>query len=199
MATHFQYFMLYKPYGMLSQFTQEQPGQITLSNLPYTFPKDAYPVGRLDADSEGLLLLTNDKLMNQRLLNPKSHIRKTYYAQVEGFPSDSDLRPLRQGVTININGKAHRTLPAEVNIITSLPDLPPRNPPIRTRLSISDTWISITIEEGKNRQVRKMCAAIGFPVLRLIRVALGNWRWGEDPIGTLQPGEIILLKKTDVV
>jgi 23S rRNA pseudouridine2457 synthase len=198
MPATLQYFMLYKPYGMLSQFTQEQPEQITLANLSYSFPKDVYPVGRLDADSEGLLLLTNDKSLNQRLLNPSNHIRKTYYAQVEGSPNDHDLQPFRKGMTIQINGQPHQTTPADTCILTTPPDLPPRMPPIRTRLTVPDTWISLTIAEGKNRQVRKMCAAIGFPVLRLVRVAFGNLTWGEEPIGAILSGEIILLKKTDL-
>jgi 23S rRNA pseudouridine2457 synthase len=188
-----QTFIIYKPYGMLSQFTQDHPGQSTLADLAFSFPRDVYPVGRLDADSEGLLLLSNDKSLNQQLLHPDHHVQKTYWVQVEGIPNDSDLQSIRQGLTIQVNGKPARTKGAKAHVLSVVPELPPRVPPIRVRLTVPDTWISITIEEGKNRQVRKMCAAIGFPVLRLVRVAFGSWQWGETPIGQLMPGEVCML------
>lgn len=184
------HFLLYKPFGMLSQFTPDHPGQATLADLDFEFPKDAYPVGRLDADSEGLLLLTTDKSLNFKLLNPQNHISKTYWAQVEGLPMDADLEKLRRGVDIQINGKTHRTRPARVRLLTEAPDLPPRVPPVRFRKSVPDCWLEIMLTEGKNRQVRRMCAAAGFPVLRLVRVAIDQWRLGEGALVGMLPGEV---------
>lgn len=156
----------------LCQFTKEQADDVTLADLNIPFPKDCYSVGRLDKDSEGLLLLSNDNYLKTLFLNPKTAHRKTYFAQLEGEITSEALQQLRKGVSININGKIHKTLPAEAKIIESTPDLPERNPPIRFRANIPTTWISITITEGKNRQVRKMCAAVGFPVLRLVRYGM---------------------------
>ncbi len=186
-----QYYFVFKPYGMLSQFTREQEGQVTLADLGFHFPANAYPVGRLDADSEGLLLITNDKSLNAKLLNPKSHAPKTYLAQVEGIPSEADLEKLRQGIVIRINGEAYRTKPAQVRLLTEAPDLPVRNPPIRVRKSIPDSWLEITLTEGKNRQVRRMGAAVGFPVLRLVRIAIGAYRLGDGVLAGLQPGQVL--------
>ncbi len=183
-------YLIYKPFGMLSQFTPDQPGQITLADLDFSFPKNVWPVGRLDADSEGLLLLTDDKSLNFKLLNPKNHFPKTYLAQVEGQPTNSDVEKLRRGVDIKIEGKTHRTRPAQTKIWQNEPDLPARIPPIRFRKTVPETWLEITISEGKNRQVRKMCAAIGFPVLRLVRVAIGNFRLGENELSGMMPGEV---------
>ena len=188
-------YLIYKPFGMLSQFSREQEGQVTLADLDFKFPKDVYPVGRLDADSEGLLLLSSDKTLNARLLQPGSHVAKTYWVQVEGAPCDADLDPLRTGLAININGKAYNTLPAKARLLPGDPGLPERIPPIRVRKSIPDTWLEITLEEGKNRQVRKMCAAIGFPVLRLVRVAIGACYWGKAPVGEMQPGNVKILNE----
>lgn len=184
------YFFLYKPYGMLSQFTPDQEGQVTLADLDYTFSKDVYPVGRLDADSEGLLLLTDDKTLNAKLLNPKSHFPKTYWVQVEGAPEESDLDQLRRGVEIRIKKKRYGTRPAEVELLANEPELPPRNPPIRFRKSVPDCWLEITLTEGKNRQVRRMCAAVGFPVLRLVRAGIGHYRLNEGKLINMHPGEV---------
>jgi len=173
---------------MLSQFTVEVPGQQTLADLAFSFPKDVYPVGRLDADSEGLLLLTNDRRLNDQLLNPKRAHQKTYWAQVEGIPDEAALAALEQGVTITVNGSAYRTAPAKATLLEEPPILPDRVPPIRVRKSIPDCWVAITLTEGKNRQVRKMCAAVGYPVLRLVRVAIG-----AIELGDLQPGEVVLI------
>ncbi len=166
------YFLIYKPYGMLSQFSREGD-KPTLADLDFAFASDVYPVGRLDADSEGLLLLTNDKRLNHRLLDPKFRHLRTYYVQVEGDVTDEAIRQLETGVTISVDGKAYQTLPARV---TKLPEpaLPQRNPPIRFRASIPTSWVAITLHEGKNRQVRKMTATVGFPTLRLVRWSIEN-------------------------
>jgi 23S rRNA pseudouridine2457 synthase len=189
------YFLVFKPFGMLSQFTPEQEGQVTLRDLAFSFPKDAYPVGRLDADSEGLLLLTDDRALNFKLLNPKNHISKIYLVQVEGLPTEADLDQLRRGVDIRINGKIHRTSPAPVRLLKTPPDLPPREPPIRVRKSVPDCWLEITLTEGKNRQVRRMCAAAGFPVLRLVRIGLGKHRLGEGILAGMAPGAVQVIEQ----
>ncbi len=186
----YRYFVAYKPYGMLSQFTPEQPGQSTLADLAVRLPAGVYPVGRLDADSEGLLLLSDDPRLNARLLPPdRAHVR-TYLAQVEGIPQEPALAQLREGVPLRIDGRLYRTRPAQVRLIEAPPNLPPRRPPIRFRKSVPDAWLEISLFEGKNRQVRRMCAAVGHPVLRLVRVRFGPLRWGEAPVGHLQPGEV---------
>lgn len=179
-----RYFVIYKPYGVLSQFTREAPQHRTLADL-YEFPKDVYPVGRLDQDSEGLLLLTNDKRLNSRLLDPRWAHERTYWAQVEGIPAEEALVQLQNGVGIRIKKRAHRTRPAKASLFTAPPTLPERDPPIRVRKSVPDSWIELKLTEGKNRQVRRMCAAVGFPVLRLLRSAI------EDlSLQDMQPGEV---------
>ena len=186
----FAYFLVYKPYGMLSQFSREGD-KPTLADLDFNFPKDAYPVGRLDHDSEGLLLITNDKSLNSRLLNPKHHYKKTYWVQVDREITDDAIEQLRKGVTINVNGE-YRTRPAIVNRITE-PDLPERVPPIRFRINVPTSWIEITITEGKNRQIRKMTAAVGFPTLRLVRMAIGPL-----VINGMNPGNIKVFTEKEV-
>lgn len=183
----FRYFKIYKPFGVLSQFTSDIEGKRTLASL-YDFPKDVYPVGRLDEDSEGLLLLTNDPSENARLLGNK--VEKEYYVQVEGIPTDEALAQLRAGVIIRAKKKVHTTQPAQISRLEPAPILPDRDPPIRFRASIPDRWLSITISEGKNRQVRKMTAAVGFPTLRLAR-----WRMAAHSIEGMQVGEVIELPK----
>lgn len=168
----YRYFLIYKPYGMLSQFTTTEPGKRTLVEL-HDFPKDVYPVGRLDEDSEGLLLLTNDPRMNALLLGEK--VQKEYWVQVEGVPTEGALEKLRRGVDITVKKQKYYTLPAIVRRLEPAPALPARVPPIRVRPTIPDSWLSITISEGKNRQVRKMTAAVGYPTLRLVRWKLGEW------------------------
>jgi 23S rRNA pseudouridine2457 synthase len=163
-----RYFLLNKPYGYLSQFTREQPEHRTLADL-YNFPPDVYPVGRLDQDSEGLLLLTNDRQLTHRLLDPSFGHWRSYWIQVEGIPNEQALLNLRQGPRIRIKGKEHRSLPTRVRLINEPPNLWPRNPPIRERQNIPTSWLEIELQEGKNRQVRRMAAAVGLPVLRLIR------------------------------
>lgn len=165
---HQHYFAIYKPFGMLSQFSKENEGDVTLADLPFNFPKNCYSVGRLDKDSEGLLLLTNDNYLKSRFLSPSFRHEKTYLAQVEGIPTNEAIDQLKKGVEIKIKGKVYRTAPAKVLQIEE-PDLPERNPPIRYRANIPTSWLNITLTEGKNRQVRRMCAKVGFPVLRLVR------------------------------
>ena len=168
---------LNKPYGVLSQFTPDHPGQRTLSE--FGLPKNIYPLGRLDRDSEGLLLLSDEPGLNTKLLDPKNVHPRTYWAQVEGEVTEDALQKLREGVVIE--GK--RTLPAEAKQIS--PDLPPRDPPIRFRQNIPTSWIELTLREGRNRQVRKMTASVGFPTLRLLRVAIGQFHLPPD----LAPGQ----------
>lgn len=179
----FTYILFYKPFQVLSQFSKEGDKKTLADYLP-GIEKNIYPVGRLDFDSEGLLFLTNDTSLNQKLLHPKNGHQKTYWVQVEGAAQEPDLRDLKQGVNISVNGKVHKTLPAKVSIIPEPALLPERNPPIRFRKNIPTTWLAITIGEGKNRQVRKMTAAIGFPTLRLIRAAIGNVQ-----IENMKPGD----------
>ncbi len=180
----FRYFILYKPYGYLSQFSRELPEHRTLADL-YQFSKDVYPVGRLDRDSEGLLILTNDKSLNARLLHPARGHRRTYWVQLEGNPDAASLERLAAGVDIRIKKKTYRTAPATVRLLAIPPDLPERDPPIRYRAQIPTTWLELQLTEGKNRQVRRMCAAVGFPVLRLVRVAIESLT-----LNGLTPGEV---------
>jgi 23S rRNA pseudouridine2457 synthase len=180
------YFAINKPYGMLSQFTDAN-NRKTLSEL-FNFPKDVYPIGRLDMDSEGLLLLTNDKRLTDHLLNPRNKLEKEYYVQVEGIPTQSAIQQLIDGLVIE--GK--KTLPAKAKLIEA-PNFPERNPPIRERKNIPTSWISLTITEGRNRQVRKMTAAVGFPTLRLVRVRIKNIL-----LDNLKPGEVRELSKNEV-
>jgi 23S rRNA pseudouridine2457 synthase len=176
---------------MLSQFTPEA-GHATLSDL-YKFPTDVYPVGRLDSDSEGLLLLTNDTSLNNRLLNPKMKHNRTYLVQVEGIISDSAIDTLKNGTTITVNGKAYSTLPSKVTRLAAPPFVADRNPPIRVRKNIPESWITLSLIEGKNRQVRKMTASVGFPTLRLIRISIEKIELGE-----MKPSEVIEMKRDDV-
>ena len=164
----YNYYYIYKPYGMLSQFTEEVPGQATLGQL-FDFPPDVYPLGRLDRDSEGLLILTNDRRLNSKLLHPGNLHVRSYYVQIEGIPDAAALSKLESGVSIRVGKKDYFTKPAKVEVLPNPPTLPERIPPIRFRKNKPTTWINITLIEGKNRQVRKMCAAIGYPCLRLVR------------------------------
>lgn len=176
----YRYFLIYKPFGVLSQFTDPVGGKRTLGDL-YDFPKRVYPVGRLDEDSEGLLLLTDDPRANARVLN--QGIEKEYYVQVEGIPSEGALDALRRGIRIRIKKRDFDTQPADASRFEFPPELPDRDPPIRYRKTVSDSWISLTLREGKNRQVRKMTAKIGFPTLRLVRFRIGNLILGEMKVG----------------
>ena len=158
--------------NMLSQFTKEKGSdKSTLADLA-ELPKDVYPVGRLDADSEGLLILTNDKALTEKLLNPINKHGRTYLIQVEGDISNEALEKLRTGVSIRIKKENYVTAPAIVRAIAPPDWLPERDPPVRFRANIPTTWIELTITEGRNRQVRRMTAAVGFPTLRLVRIAI---------------------------
>jgi 23S rRNA pseudouridine2457 synthase len=145
----------------------------------FGFPKDVYPLGRLDADSEGLLLLSDEPGLNTRLLDPKNAHPRCYWAQVEGVPTSSALEKLSEGVSIG----DHQTLPCKAWFLDPQPTIPPRAPPIRVRKTIPDSWIALELTEGKNRQVRRMTAAVGHPTLRLIRVRIGRLELKDLPLG----------------
>ena len=167
----------HKPYGVLSQFTPEGKWQ---GLKDWIDVPGVYVAGRLDADSEGLLLLTNDGQLQARIADPRHKMEKTYWVQVEGIPDEAALQRLRDGVELN-DGK---TLPARARLIAPQPAMWPRNPPIRVRQNIPDCWIELIIREGKNRQVRRMTAAVGYPTLRLVRMAVGPYS-----IEGLEPGQ----------
>lgn len=169
---------LHKPYGVLSQFTPE-PGSRWRTLAEFGLPPRVYPVGRLDADSEGLLLLSDEPGLNTRLLDPRHAHRREYWAQVEGIPDEEALARLAAGVQL----KEFRALPCRARRLDPPPAVAPRDPPIRVRKNVPDCWLSLELVEGKNRQVRRMTAAVGLPTLRLLRV-----RIGEFPLGDLAPG-----------
>ncbi len=170
---------LHKPYGVLSQFTPE-PGSRWRTLADFSLPRNVYALGRLDADSEGLLLLSDEPGLNSRLLDPKNAHRREYWAQVEGIPTAETLARLaRGGIPID----DYRTLPCRARLLTPAPSLPPRDPPIRVRQSIPDAWLSLELIEGKNRQVRRTTAALGHPTLRLIRSRIGDFPLGDLAVG----------------
>lgn len=171
-----KYIAVHKPFGMLSQFTGEDKKN-TLASL--ALPPDVYAAGRLDKDSEGLLILSDDGRFIKRLLDPLHGHKRTYWVQVEGIPAKSDLKKLSNGVRI----KNYLTRPCEARMLDPQPDIPPRDPPIRERKAIPTTWIEVSLTEGKNRQVRRMTAAVGFPTLRLIRTQVGKLKLGGLPLG----------------
>ncbi|MGF1538979.1 MAG: pseudouridine synthase [Pleurocapsa sp.] len=188
-----KYLLFYKPYGVLSQFTDnsDRP-RPTLKD--YIAIPEVYPVGRLDLDSEGLLLLTNNGQLQHRLSDPKFTHPRTYYVQVERIPDISALTKLRNGLTI----KNYRTRRAKVRLLPHSPNLPPRIPPIRFRQNVPTCWLEMTLTEGRNRQVRKMTAAVGFPTLRLVRVALGKDSQCQLTLAGLQPGQWRGLTKQEI-
>lgn len=179
-----QLILLNKPYGVICQFS-EHPLHPTLKScveLP-----GVYPAGRLDTDSEGLLLLTCDGTLAHRITDPRWKLPKTYWVQVEGEPTDEALAQLEQGVNLG----DFITKPAQVRRIDP-PELWPRNPPVRFRINVPDSWIELTIHEGKNRQVRRMTAKVGYPTLRLVRVAIGPWRLEGLPPGEWRKADVQL-------
>ena len=177
----------HKPYGFLSQFTPE-PGSKWRTLADFGFPPRLYPIGRLDADSEGLLLLSDEAALNARLLHPaRGHVR-TYWAQVERLPSPSALAALAAGVLLG----GQRTLPCRARLLEPQPEVVPRNPPVRFRKTVADCWIALELVEGKYHQVRKMTASVGHPTLRLLRVAVGAFA-----LGTLAPGQWRALDEAD--
>lgn len=184
----FYYFIIYKPYLVLSQFSSKD-GKQSLKDF-FDVPRDVYPVGRLDYDSEGLLLLTNDAALNHRLLHPSFAHEREYWVQVDGAINANALQRLQQGLTITIDGKPYQTQPCKASLLQPDPVVPPRNPPIRFRKDIPAPWISLVLTEGKNRQVRRMTAAVGYPTLRLIR-----YRVEGIELLQMQPGDIIAVSR----
>lgn len=171
-----------KPYGVLSQFTDRGTPEARATLSDHIDLPGIYPAGRLDRDSEGLLLLTDDGRLQARIADPRHKLPKTYLVQVEGVPDDAALRQLRTGILLN-DGP---TRPAEAERIDP-PALWPRDPPIRVRASIPDSWLRLTIREGRNRQVRRMTAAVGFPTLRLVRWEVGEWTLAGLDVGSWRP------------
>ena len=180
-----------KPYGVLSQFTSDGSPNRPLAE--FGFPKNVYAIGRLDADSEGLLLLSDEPGLNTRHLHPKNAHEREYWAQVERIPTPEALQQLSKGVVI----QDHKTLPGRIWMLEPQPEIMPRVPPIRVRKSVPDCWIGLELVEGKNRQVRRMTAAIGHPTLRLMRVRIGSFLLGDLPAGkwkelTLEERKLVL-------
>ena len=175
-----------KPYGVISQFTPDGSPNRTLAD--FGFPKNVYSIGRLDADSEGLLLLSDEAELNQKLLHPKQAHEREYWVQVERIPSAEALAVLSQGVLV----QGRKTLPGRAWMLEPQPEVPPREPPIRVRKTVVDCWIALELIEGKNRQVRRMTAAVGHPTLRLLRVRIGRFELGD-----LVPGKWKMLSATE--
>ena len=186
-----KYYIIYKPYLVLSQFTPAG-GKPCLKDF-FGVEKDVYPVGRLDYDSEGLLILTNDPSLNHRLLHPQFLHEREYLAQCEGLITSGAIQQLAAGVPVNINGAGYRTRPCKAMLLKEAPQLPERNPPIRFRKNIPTSWIRLILTEGKNRQVRKMMAYTGFPVLRLVRYRIGSIRLTD-----MQPGDMKSLSQRTI-
>ena len=177
---------LHKPYDVLSQFTPETPGQRTLAE--FRLPKEVYPIGRLDRDSEGLLLLTNERALVDRLLNPRQGHPRTYHVLVERLPAEAALLALQRGVMLD----SMQTRPCQVQRLEPVPDYAERVPPVRFRKNVPDCWLELILTEGRNRQVRRMTATVGHPTLRLIRVAMGNFHAPDLQVGQwreLSPAE----------
>lgn len=187
-----QYFIVYKPFQVLCQFTSTE-GKLCLKDF-FSVPKNVYPVGRLDYDSEGLLLLTNDASLNKKILNPKSKLEKEYWVQVDGAITLTAIQQLQKGVSISVDGFKYTTQPCKAKLMQQVPDIPERIPPIRFRKNIPTSWLSLIIKEGKNRQVRKMTAAVGFPTLRLLR-----YRIGTITLNNLMPGEMRELTHAELI
>ena len=187
----FRYFIKYKPYKTLSQFSTAHDKK-TLADF-FSVPKNVYPVGRLDEDSEGLLILTNDSKLNHRLLDPSFEHEREYWVQVEGEMNDAAVMQMQQGLQLNIKGEIHQTKKSVVQLFEEVPDVVERNPPVRYRANVPTSWIKIILKEGKNRQVRKMTAQVGFPTLRLIR-----YRLEDIELKNMQPGNMIELASKSI-
>jgi 23S rRNA pseudouridine2457 synthase len=188
---HFEkhsYYVFYKPYNVLNQFSKERAEHVTLADY-LKVDKDIYPVGRLDKDSEGLLILTNDKALNGLLLKPSMGHKRTYMVQLDQDITDKAIAQVAKGVQIKLDSGIYHTDPCEVKKLHKAPVLPERHPPVRFRKEIPTSWALIKLSEGKNRQVRKMFASVGYPVLRLVRVQIEDLK-----IGKMQPGESMSLK-----
>ena len=169
--------VFHKPYGVISQFTRDGSDFRTLAE--FGFPPRVYPIGRLDADSEGVLLLSDEPELNERLLHPRHGHRRVYWAQVERIPAREALQKLAKGALV----QGRKTLPCRPWLLEPQPELPPRDPPIRFRKNVPDWWVALELVEGRNRQVRRMTAAIGHPTLRLIRVQIGQFQLGDLTAG----------------
>ena len=188
----FRYFIVYKPYKTLSQFTTSYSDKKTLADF-FHVPGNVYPVGRLDEDSEGLLILTNDRKLNHRLLDPSFEHEREYWVQVEGIITSEAVQLMQQGLQLDIRGKKHQTKSSDVHVFDNAPVIAERIPPVRYRASVPTSWIKIILKEGKNRQVRKMTAQVGFPTLRLIR-----YRIEEIKLNDMKPGTIIELSQKSI-
>jgi 23S rRNA pseudouridine2457 synthase len=186
----YDYFIVYKPYQVLCQFSAQE-NKLTLKDY-FNVPNNVYPVGRLDFESEGLLILTNDTQLNQKLLHPTHQHNRTYWVQIDGAITAVALQQLEKGVSIQVDGKKYITKQCIADQLNN-PIVPERNPPIRYRKNIPAPWISLTLQEGKNRQVRKMTAAVGYPTLRLIRYSIEKLT-----IQNMQPGNIFSITKKDI-
>lgn len=188
-----KYYIFNKPYNVLSQFTREAGNQ-SIADYFILDSKDIYPIGRLDKDSEGMLILTNDKSLNALVLSPKQAKSKTYLVQVEGQINKAAISKLCSGVTITVDQKPYQTLPAFAKIIDPPKYLWERSPAVRYRKDIPTSWVEVRIQEGKNRQVRKMLAEVGFPVLRLIRVAIQDLF-----MEMISPGDIQEIERAEIM
>ena len=195
----FRYFIANKPFNVICQFTPESEGQRTLADLNFDFPKDVYPIGRLDIDSEGLLLMTNDRKLNHTLLNPQFAHERTYLSLVEGIPTEETLETFQKGLEIKIEKKLLNTLPCKCNRVDDLTpffngnDVWERIPPPMPQAWKPMTWLEVVLIEGKYRQVRRMCAKIEHPCLRLIRVKIANLTLGD-----LKPNEVLEFDRDDM-
>jgi 23S rRNA pseudouridine2457 synthase len=186
-----KYYIIYKPYKFISQFTSSHGKKNCLGDMGYNFPKNVYPLGRLDENSEGLLILTDDKALNHRLLNPQFEHKRIYRVQLQGIITNEAIKKMESGVEIAQNSGTYLTKPCKVKITQKPENLPPRGHPISERLPTS--WIELTLTEGKFHQVRKMTAGVGFPCLRLIRIAIENMQ-----LENMQPAEVREMKRDAV-
>ncbi|MNK15896.1 Ribosomal large subunit pseudouridine synthase E [compost metagenome] len=186
-----RHFLIYKPFGYLSQFIYNLKRNKKLLGELHNFPEGIMAIGRLDEDSEGLLLLTTDGMMSEIVRSKK--VEKEYYAQVDGLIDSRAIENLKQGVEIGFKGTRYTTLPCNSHIITEKPNFPERGRKIRDERHGPTSWVSITVTEGKFRQIRKMTAAVGFPTLRLVRVRIGNVY-----LNNLQPGEVLEINEFDI-